>query len=283
VSKRTIYRDLMALSESGIPLVAIPGQGYSLVEGYFLPPLTFTLDEAMMLLLGVNFVGQNFDTAYRRAAESANHKLVVALPAQLRQEIDYLESSIQFVTFNESSVPEITLQRLRQAIIEHKTVRFHYHARYHDEAVVRDVDPYALVHIGGAWMLTGHCHLRKDIRHFRLSRMADVIILNQSFTRPGNFKIQLSDQTERTVVVRVLFDPETAPRVRETPSLYQIAQEDHPEGLLVTLTVRQPEDILQWLLGWGSHVHVVEPRSLQDMVAHEAQKMVENYSKMLLT
>src|SRR6185295_20274165 len=70
VTKRTIYRDIAALSESGVPIVAIPGQGYSLVEGYFLPPLTFNSDEAIMLLLGADFVAQNFDAQYRSAAQA---------------------------------------------------------------------------------------------------------------------------------------------------------------------------------------------------------------------
>src|SRR5438034_11136074 len=70
-SKRTIYRDIQALSESGVPLLAVPGQGYELMEGYFLPPLSFTTAEASMLLLGSDFVAQNFDAEYRAVAESA--------------------------------------------------------------------------------------------------------------------------------------------------------------------------------------------------------------------
>src|SRR5215207_9979081 len=75
VTKRTIYRDMMALDESGVPIVAIPGQGYSLVEGYFLPPLTFSSDEAIMLLLGADFMAQNFDADYRAAASTAVSKI----------------------------------------------------------------------------------------------------------------------------------------------------------------------------------------------------------------
>ena len=65
VNKRTIYRDVQALSEMGVPVVAVPGQGYSLMEGYFLPPLRFTTDEATMLSLGSEFVAQHFDNQYR--------------------------------------------------------------------------------------------------------------------------------------------------------------------------------------------------------------------------
>src|SRR5581483_4511426 len=70
-SKRTIYRDIQALGESGVPIVSVPGQGYSLMPGYFLPPLSFTTEEATMLMLGSDFMAQNFDAQYREAALSA--------------------------------------------------------------------------------------------------------------------------------------------------------------------------------------------------------------------
>src|SRR4030095_14369609 len=69
-SNRTIYRDIQALSESGVPVVAQPGVGYSLVEGYFLPPVSFSVDEATMLLLGGDSAAQNFDAQYRGAGAS---------------------------------------------------------------------------------------------------------------------------------------------------------------------------------------------------------------------
>src|SRR5579863_8026126 len=73
VSKRTIYRDMLALCEAGVPVVSLPKQGYSLIEGYFLPPLSFSA-EAIMLLLGSDFVAQTFDAQYRIAAQSASRK-----------------------------------------------------------------------------------------------------------------------------------------------------------------------------------------------------------------
>lgn len=276
VSKRTIYRDMLALDESGVPVVSIPGQGYSLVEGYFLPPLTFTTDEAIMLLLGADFVGQHFDTQYRGAAQSASRKIMVVLPEHLRREVEYLESSIRFITFNEPAAPE-TLQKLRRAIIQRRTVSFRYHARESNETNPREADPYALLHIGGVWMLVAYCHLRRDVRHFRLDRMEDVAVLDKVFERPPDFKILLNDQDDRTVVVRALFDHEAARRVKEAPSGYQVAQEAHPDGLLVTLTVRQPGDVLNWLLGWGSHVRVLEPDSLRELLAREADALLENH------
>ncbi|MCI0710527.1 MAG: YafY family transcriptional regulator [Chloroflexi bacterium] len=282
VSLRTIYRDMLALMESGVPIVSIPGQGYSLVEGYFLPPLTFSTDEAIMILLGTDVIAQNVDAEYRSAAQSASRKIVAVLSDQLRREVEYLQSSLQFITFNDLSTPQ-TLRQLRQAIIQCRTVRFRYQSRYRDDEsdreTLREVDPYALIHIGGAWMLIAYCHLRRDRRHFRLSRMEDVVILEKSFTRPADFEIQLSNQDDRTVVVRALFDHETVRRVEEAPSLYQVAQEEHPDGLLVTLTVRQPADILSWLLSWGSHVRVLEPESLRELLTDEAEGILKNHQR----
>ncbi|HEX2618500.1 MAG TPA: YafY family protein [Phototrophicaceae bacterium] len=285
VTKRTIYRDIQALSESGVPIVGMPGEGYSLVEGYFLPPLTFTADEAIMLLLGTDFAGQNFDAQYRSAAQAANHKIITVLPDKLRREVEYLASSIRFIALNGSSAykPE-TLQQLRRAIIQRRTVRFRYYARDHvsvdksDTSSHRDADPYALIHVGGVWLLIAYCHLRHDRRNFRLDRMEDFVVLDQTFTRPADFTIQPDDDSdERTVIVRALFDPATARRVREIPSFFQTTLEDHPDGLLVTLTVQHPGEVLNWLLSWGSHVRVLDPESLQTMLAHEAAGILKNH------
>lgn len=280
VTKRTIYRDMLALAESGIPVVSTPGQGYSLVEGYFLPPLAFNVDEATTLLLGASFVAQNFDAQYRAAAQSARQKIVAVLPEQIYDAVDSLQNSIRFVALNGHFEPE-TLRHLRQAILQCRTVRFRYNARYRDgksgSASLREADPYALVYIGNVWMLIAYCHLRHARRHFRLDRMEEVAVLDQVFTRPPDFTMQQGSPDDRTVTVRAIFDHGTARWVREAPSFFQVAEEERPQGLLVTFAVRQPGDILSWLLGWGSHVRVLEPESLREMLFREAQRILDNH------
>ena len=69
VTKRTIYRDIAALNESGVPVVSAAGQGYWLMEGYFLPPVSLSPDEAIMLVLGSEVMAQSFDAQYQAAAE----------------------------------------------------------------------------------------------------------------------------------------------------------------------------------------------------------------------
>ena len=158
-SKRTIYRDIQALGEAGVPLISTPGRGYSLMEGYFLPPLSFSTDEATMLLLGSDFMAQNFDAQYRSAAQSASRKIEGVLPEKLRDEVRYLQGSIRFVasepreTFDEPQM----LQQLRRAIIERVTVRFRYHTRHAQDGKAEEsqryADPYGLVHFNAGWTL----------------------------------------------------------------------------------------------------------------------------------
>jgi predicted DNA-binding transcriptional regulator YafY len=124
-SKRTIYRDIQALSEAGVPVVSLPGQGYSLMKGYFLPPLSFTTDEATMLLMGADFVARSFDAEYRGAAHAACAKIEAVLPENLRVEVRYLQDSIRFIPINEPDRPGESemLQQLRRAIIARRTAR----------------------------------------------------------------------------------------------------------------------------------------------------------------
>lgn len=283
-SKRTIYRDIQALGEAGVPLISIPGRGYSLMEGYFLPPLSFTADEATMLLLGSDFMAQNFDAQYRTAAQSAGRKIEGVLPEKLRGEVHYLQNSIRFVSSAalETSPQAEMLQQLRRAIIERSTVRFRYHTRYSANGKniesERDADPYGLAHFLGSWHLVAYCHLRQDIRNFRLDRMESLQVLSKTFTRPTDFKMQDSRQSNsRTIHVRVLFDKEVTRWVQESRSYYITSEEETPEGLLVTLKIRQESEVLQWLLSWGKHARVLEPESLRNRLVEEAKDMLHNY------
>ncbi|MEO5952149.1 MAG: YafY family protein [Chloroflexia bacterium] len=286
VSKRTIYRDVEALCEMGVPVVSVPGQGYSLVAGYFLPPLRFTTDEAIMLVLGSDFMADNFDAEYRLAAQSAGRKIVAALPDELKAEVKSLEETIRFIVIDTPVQVErnLWLQPIRRAILSRRTLSFEYHRRHISEDATdvqmeRQADPYGLVNFDGAWYISAYCHLRHGIRHFRLDRMTNLRVLDATFKRPDNYSIVQKDDTSRRVRVRALFSPDVQSWVQESPSFYTVSQEETPEGLLVTLMARHERDVLQWLLGWGKSVRVLEPQSLIDMLAEEAEAILSKYGK----
>ncbi|MGH9838812.1 MAG: helix-turn-helix transcriptional regulator [Blastocatellia bacterium] len=282
--KRTIYRDIQALCESGVPIVSQPGLGYSLVEGYFLPPVSFSSDEATMLLLGSDFVADNFDAQYRDAARQASAKIEAVLKEKVRRDVEYLRNSIAFVATDTLSRDAATgsLPPLRRAIIERRTVRFHYHTRYAKEGQqarnTREADPFGLVHLGEAWYLIAHCHMRQDIRNFKVDRMTDVEVLDQGFERPPGFRLDSNPEDDnRNLIIRALFSLEVAPWVRESRSYYVTEMEDRPDGLLVTLRAHIEDEVFNWILGWGANVQILEPESFKARLATEAQKILEKY------
>ncbi len=285
-SKRTIYRDIEALSEAGVPIVATTGQGYTLMEGYFLPPLSFTADEATTLLLGGDFVAGQFDAQYRAAVVSAERKIEAVLPERRRKELRDMRESVHMITPDGPQapaplVPEL-LGTLRRAILDRHTVRFRYHGRYAGDAHAalgeRYADPYSLAHVAGAWYLIAHCRQRHALRKFRLDRIERLSLTEDHFVRPTNFRLPEEQQNDdRRVIVRVSFAGEAARWVRESRYFYIVAQEDTDTGLLVTLRVRREEEIIPWLLGWGRQARVLEPRSLRQRLAAEAAAVLAHY------
>lgn len=285
-SKRTIYRDIEALCEAGVPVVATPGRGYALMEGYFLPPLSFGVDEAMTLLLGADFVAQHFDPQFQAAAITARSKIEAVLPSRHRPELDDLRESLHIISaeVQQSPTPEVqaSLGRLRRAIHERRTVSFRYHTRHASTSAaplgVRHADPYSLAHTGGTWYLMAHCHDRHAVRMFRLDRIEDLALTDATYVRPEGFRVLQGDRAhERTMIVRVRFAEAAARWVRESRYFFVTDQQETPEGLLVTLRVRREDDVLGWLLGWGQQAHVLEPESLRGRLREEAEAIASNY------
>jgi predicted DNA-binding transcriptional regulator YafY len=282
-SKRTIYRDLVALGQAGVPIVSTPGRGYALVEGYFLPPVSFTADEATILSLGADVMARSFDRQYQAAAQSAASKITAALPERLREDVEALRERIRVGPERVALRPavEATLRALRGAVVACQRVRFHYYARQGSEpsASWREADPYALTRIGGVWYLHAYCHLRRDRRNFRLDRIEDLALLDQTFARPASLPTYSSrPELGPGIEARILFDAQAARWAREAPSFFTIAEQETADGgLLVTLRMRQEEDIVQWLLGWGSHARVLEPPTLRQRIAEEAAALLSLY------
>ncbi|MFM9278116.1 helix-turn-helix transcriptional regulator [Paenibacillus jiagnxiensis] len=284
-SIRTIYRDIQALSEAGVPIAGAPGTGYSLMEGYFLPPVSFTMEEAVTLLIGTHFVEQKFEVPYVRSAQSSRAKIEAVLPEDIRKDAARVQMSTKLVNPSAVAVNEFELkwiELLRQAVLEQKKVRFRYSKKvpYADgtRQSSRTASPYGLVLVNGSWTLLAHCDLRQELRHFRLSRISELTVLEESFVRPEHFNLQeYRPPDDRNVHVRIFVQPRIADRVRETGSFYLEKFLEHKEGYIAHLRVRQPEEILQWVLGWGADAVVLEPESLRQRVREEAKRMLDHY------
>lgn len=127
-------------------------------------------------------------------------------------------------------------------------------------------------------MLVARCELRQDIRHFRLSRMTEFIALEERFERPAHFNLrEYTPSDDRHLRVRLRFNQDIADKVKESNNHYIEDMEEHQDGLHVVLRVRQLDELLRWVLGWGADVIVLEPESFRNRIREEAQKMLKRY------
>lgn len=284
-SVRTIYRDIQALSEAGVPITGTTGTGYSLIEGYFLPPISFTIEEAVTLLVGTEFIEQQFDDEYRERANLARKKIEVTLSDSVRNESSRIRKSLGLLApgkQSDLSDERENLTKIRRALLDGRKIRFRYSKRSANSSESRDskrtVAPYGLILVEGSWMLVAWCDLRQDIRHFRLSRMKELTELEEPFELPVDFNLrEYTPLDNRNVRICLRFDQDIADKVKESNYHYIQEMKEHPEGLDVVLRVRQPDDLLQWVLGWGAGVIVLEPESFRNRICEEAQKILKRY------
>ncbi|MEK4981804.1 helix-turn-helix transcriptional regulator [Bacillus sp. FSL K6-6540] len=284
-SVRTIYRDIQALSEAGVPVIGAPGQGYSLMEGYFLPPIMFTAEEAVALLIGTDFVEQRFDADYGEKARASRKKIESILPDRVRADAARVRKTMRLLAPGSKAAlgeERDYLELVRRAILEERKLEFHYVKNMPDSKgnrkSFRSAAPYGLAFLQGSWTLIAWCDLRQGIRHFRLSRMKDLTILEERFEMPPDFHLEnYRPPDDRNLLVRILAIHDIADRVKEAGNYYIETLEECEEGLLVSFRVRRPEEILHWVLGWGSDVVVLEPQSFRDRIRDEAEKMFKRY------
>lgn len=269
VSLRTIYRDLRTLEAAGVPLYGEAGAGYSLAEGYRLPPVMFTREEATALLTAEKLAARLTNAHTAQLGQSAMDKLR-AVPR--RPDRDYLESLSPHIQILRSRVPEQPMpssadvsQRLLGAIAAGQVARLHYRAGS-GAATARDVEPIGL-YLGQHWHVVAYCRLRQELRDFRLDRIGQLQVLDETFApRPETLQHYWQQQVARypyeTAVVR--FAPGAARRVQDTKQQYGWVQEDvEPDGnVTTTLRVGCLRELAGWLLPHASQMVAVSPPAL---------------------
>ncbi len=280
VTKRTVYRDVLALMEANVPVRGKAGEGYSIDDDYFLPPVSFTKDEALMLILGAGTIGNHFDAQYKKAARSAENKINASLSAGLKKEVSYLKSYITFFSGSSSGKGALSdaLQKIRRAIIEKKSVAFRYYKRNADtrKPMVRQVDPYALTNFFGNWTVSGLDHLRNDIRMFRLDRMEAVMVTAKTFERPKNFRLaQLAPkETEPKQIYRIKISREIHRWVKEQPPYVVTKTEVRKESVFLTVETSNEQSLIQWLLRWDDKAEAVSPASFRTNVKAALDRLI---------
>ncbi|MFN0264086.1 helix-turn-helix transcriptional regulator [Tepidamorphus sp. 3E244] len=191
VSPRTVYRDIATLQAMQTPIHGEAGIGYVMRKGYDLPPINFDIDEAEAVAVGLAMVARTGDLGLWRAAQRASRKLNKTAPGTQR-----LVAS----SWGVAATAAVDMTTLRALIRAERKIDMAY-----DDAsgaqTRRVVWPLALIYYTESVLLVGWCELRRDLRHFRLDRIANVTPLDDTFTGRSDDLIALWEDTQKRETV----------------------------------------------------------------------------------
>lgn len=185
---RTVYRYIDTLSTSGVPIIAETGHngGYTLLNNFIEAPLFFDFEEQTSLFHAAVFAkdaGYYGDEALNRAIS----KLSQYSNQEQKTKINKYSTSLELISQLNSFSKEPILKEVEQAIVDLYSVEIIYHKSGEKQSNYRLVDPYRIIYWNNKWYVIGFCHLRNDIRSFRVDRIESLILTENKFNQPGDF------------------------------------------------------------------------------------------------
>lgn len=173
ISVRTVYRDIKAIGEAGIPVSFEPNKGYFIIPGYFTPPVSFTLEEANALLLSQSLISGFGDRSIQSTFDSALTKIKSVLRQVDKEKVALLDERIKLQVPKRLSFEFEYLSAIQHAISERIQIKIVYQS-LKDERLERVIEPIGLVFYAFSWHLIGYCQLRKDYRDFKVERIEEL-------------------------------------------------------------------------------------------------------------
>jgi predicted DNA-binding transcriptional regulator YafY len=189
VDRRTVRRYVSTLQDLGVPVESEPGRygGYYLRPGYKLPPMMFNEEEALALILGLMASGRVGVLDAGHAVEGALAKIDRVLPDRLRGRVQALQGALTFTPLRGSPTASNPNMLMKCSHAAQENRRLWLRHRSGDEETERAIDPYGVVHHRGRWYIVGWCHLRQDVRMFRLDRVLELDVQDETFSKPLDF------------------------------------------------------------------------------------------------
>lgn len=281
ISLRTVYRDIRSLEEAGVPLIGEAGVGYSIMDGYRLPPVMFTREEAVTFITAEKLMDKFTDFSTKSSYKSAMFKIKAVLRNTEKEAIESIEDSIaviqRFDRFNSTLTDSLSL--LLKSIADKKILRMSYAALSSDEPTLREIEPIGVFHENGYWYIIAFCHLRKSYRHFRIDRIQQISITEQPFRKEhATLKEHLEERPERhgleKIVIRL--DKKTASYLGEQKHYYGFVSETSiGRQTEMTFLSAYPEGFARWYLMFADSAEIITPVVLKGRVKELIYKTLE--------
>jgi predicted DNA-binding transcriptional regulator YafY len=284
ISLRTVYRDVKSLMEAGVPIGSEAGKGYFIVDGFHLPPVMFTQDEASAMLLAGKLVDKMGDKSVRTAFESSLHKIKSVLNEAERDHLENLDQHVEvflrsrYEHRDRKEFPDHFLTEIQRAISKHEVLKMNY-SNADNEFSDREVEPAGIYYYSLSWHLIGWCRMRNEYRNFRSDRIRSLINTGQKFEPRSKlslqeyFKSQIQSNPNLIRVV-VVFEKSG---LRGQKLYGCISQEDLGEHIRCEFLLDNLDYMTRWLLMFGTSVTIEQPEELKERMAMLSKQLHDHY------
>ena len=291
VSRRTIFRDMKTLQESGISVLYDSSKrGYWVADGPFLPPTDFTLAETLSLILLAQEFGEKMTgVPFQEIARDASLKLQSNLPNHLRHYVGELTEGIRMNVEPHAELADSRqhYEQMLEAVTSRLKIRIQYNSLHEQKQIQTLLSPYRLLFKRRSWYVIGRSSLHRAVRTFHLGRILDSQLTEDEFTIPVRFNLQnyfgnawnmIRERGERVEVV-VRFQPLVAHNVAEVTWHKSQRIAWNTDGSMdFRVVVDGINEISWWILGYGDKAQVLRPSSLVQIVKKHIDRMAEAYS-----
>ncbi len=273
ISLRTVYRDIRTLEEAGIPLVGETGVGYSIMDGYRLPPVMFTMEEATAFLTAEKLVEKLTDVSTDESFKSAMYKVRSVLRAAEKDHLELMDNHIEVLDNHYLPKDKNTsgsLQVILKSISDKNVLTITYFANHNQETTSRNVEPVGIFYSGSNWYLIAFCQLRNDYRNFRTDRIAQIVTTPLPFKKEHpalkTYLKQVTKEKELYNVV-ILVDKDIIKHFGDQ-KYYNgfISQREIKGKIEMTFLTCSLEGFARWYMMFGDRAEIVTPAGLRGTI-----------------
>ena len=273
VTRRTIGRDIDALCQAGIPVITQQGSGggISIADGFKLDKSVLTKDELSGIIAALKGIGSVSD---KYNTEKVLDKLCVGKDTVVSLQEPIV---IDLASHYKGSLTA-KIEAIKQAIHEQKNIEFDYY--YEKGKIHRCIEPYFVIFQWTAWYVFGYCHMREDWRMFKLTRLWDLQLCEETFicreipSEKREFNAFFADAQK----LIALFDPSVRYQLIEMYGMDYYTETK--EGLLrLEIEYTKQDHMIEWLLSFGGNVKVLEPKEIAESICEAAQKILKVYKQ----
>ena len=287
VSLRTIYRDIKSLEQAGVPIIGEAGTGYSIMEGYKLPPVSFSKEEALSFVATEKLTQKFLDKESAKQYGSAMLKIKSILKNRDKDLLSTVESQI---IMREQSMPPFleqvphALSSTLESISLQKQLVVRYQGIQDEEGRLRTIEPIGIYHDGGFWYIVAYCLYRDDFRQFRSDRIQEATLTDQNFSKKHISIAEYIEKHRQTnhpkTRIKLLVANRLANYLKWERKHYGFVSEKNIGDFIeMTFQSRDIEnEFPRWLMMFADFVKILEPVELKRNLTALLQRSVENQS-----